>query len=162
VNTVDRHRPAVAGDVPVQLVERGLSRLAEKESNRVGDAVADDDLPIGVARAGNVDVKPVRPAVVDILFFYLKPLSIRVGDVADRDVELGGAALRGVVVERDVAVDSVPLTRESDCQLLGDVERSIGANGEQRIEVADADGATLRARGSREREKSEEERPTKP
>jgi hypothetical protein len=130
VNTVDRHRPAVAGDVPVQLVEGGLSRSGEKESNRVGDAVANDDLPIGVVRTGNVDMEPVRPAVVDILLFHLEPLSIRVGDVADRDVELGGAALRCVVVERDVAVDSVPLTRESDCQLLGDIERSVGANGE--------------------------------
>jgi hypothetical protein len=104
----------------------------------------------------------VRPAVVDILFFHLKPLSIHVGDVADRDVELGGAALRGVLVKRDVAVDSVPASRESDCQLLGDIERSIGPNGEQRIEVADADGASLRARGSRESEESEKERPTKP
>jgi hypothetical protein len=160
VNTVDWHRPAVAGDVPVQLVEGGLSRAGEEESNRVGDAVSNDDLPICVARARDVDVEPVRPAVVDILFFDLKPLTIRVGDVADRDVELGGAALRGVVVERDVAVDSVPLTGEADCQLLGDIERSVGANGEQRIEVADADGTALRARGSREREESEKEGPT--
>ena len=64
------------------------------------------------------------------------------------------------MVERQVAVDSVPLARESDCQLLGDIERSIGVNGEQRIEVADADGASLRARGAREREESEKERPT--
>jgi hypothetical protein len=102
----------------------------------------------------------VRPAVVDILFFHLKPLSIRIGDVANRDVEFGGAALCGVVVERDVAVETFPLTGESDCQLLGDVERSIGPNGKQRIEVADADGASLRARGTREREEKEEERPT--
>jgi hypothetical protein len=102
----------------------------------------------------------VCPAVVDIQLFHFKPLSIRVGDVADRDVELGGAALRSVVVERDVPVDSVPLTRESDRQLLGDIERSVGANGEQRIEVTDADGASLRARGSREREEKEEEGPT--
>ncbi len=160
VHGVDRHRPAVAGDVPVQLVERGLSRGGEEESNRVGDAVADDNLPVGVARAGNVDVEPVGPTLVDALFFYLKSPAIRVGDVADRDVEPDGAALRGVVVERDVAVDSVPLACEADCELFGDIERSIGANGEQRIEVPDADGASLRARGTREREESEKERPT--
>jgi hypothetical protein len=67
--------------------------------------------------------------------------------------------LCGVVVEREVAVDSVPLTGEPDCQLFGDIEGSVGVNGEQRIEVADADGAPLRARGARERE-NEEERPT--
>jgi len=50
------------------------------------------------------------------------------------------------VAERQVADDSVPLTRESDCQLLNDIQRSVGANGEKRIEVADADGAALRAR----------------
>jgi hypothetical protein len=87
-------------------------------------------------------------------------VAARVGDVADGDVELRRAALRGVVVERDVAVESVPLTRESDRQLLGDVERSIGANDEQLIEVADADGAPLRARGRGEREDSEKEGPT--
>jgi hypothetical protein len=102
----------------------------------------------------------VRPPVVRTLFFHLKALAIRVGDVADRDVELRRAALRGVVVERDVAVKSVPLTCESDCQLLGNIERPIGANDEQRIEVADADGASLRARGACEREEDEEECPT--
>jgi hypothetical protein len=86
-------------------------------------------------------------------------VAARVGDVADRDVELRRAALRGVVVERDVAVESFPAARESNRQLLGDVERSIGANGEQRIEVADANGASLRARGSGEREESEKEGP---
>ena len=105
-------------------------------------------------------MKPVRPTVVTALFFYLESLAICVGDVADRDVELCRPALRGVVVERDVAVESVPLTRESDRQLLGYIERPIGANGEQRIEVADADGASLSARGSREREENEKERPT--
>jgi hypothetical protein len=59
------------------------------------------------------------------------------------------------VVEREVAVDSVPLTGEPDRQLLSDIERSVGVNCEQRIEVADADGAALRARGACEREKEE-------
>jgi hypothetical protein len=63
------------------------------------------------------------------------------------------------VLERQVAVDPVPLTGEPDCQLFGDIEGSVGVNGEQRIEVADAERAALRARGAREREK-EEERPT--
>jgi hypothetical protein len=81
----------------------------------------------------------VGPAVVDVRLFHLKPLAAPVGDVADGDVELRRAALRGVVVERDVAIESFPAARESDRQLLGDVERSVGPNGEQRIEVADAD-----------------------
>jgi len=97
----------------------------------------------------------VRPAIVLARLFYVEPAAGRVGDEADGDVEPGRASLRGVVVERDVAVDPVPLTGESDRQLLGDIERSIGVNGEQRIEVADADGAPLRARGAREREKEE-------
>jgi hypothetical protein len=62
------------------------------------------------------------------------------------------------MMEREVADYSVPLSREMDSEPLGDVERSIGMNGEERIEVADADGARLRASGAREREK-EEERP---
>jgi len=42
-----------------------------------------------------------------------------------------------------------------DGELLGDVERSIGMNGEERIVVADAERAALRARGTCEREKEE-------
>jgi hypothetical protein len=90
--------------------------------------------------------------------FYAKPLAIRVSDVADRDVELRRAPLRGVVVEREVAVDSIPLAREADCQRLGDIERSVGVNGEERVEVADADGAALRARRIGEREEEEGEK----
>jgi len=101
----------------------------------------------------------VRPAIVLARLFYVEPAAGRVGDVADSDVKPGRASLGGVVVERDVAVDSVPLPRESDRQLLGDIEGSVGVNGEQRIEIADADGAALGARGACEREK-EEESPT--
>ena len=158
VHSVDRHRPAVAGDVPVQLVERALFAAGVEEANRVGDAVADDDLPIRVARAGNPDAESARPAVVLALFFYTKPLAGRVSDVADRDVELSRAPLGRVVVERKVADDSIPLAREADCELLGDIERSVGVNIDQRIKVADADGAALRARRIRECE--EEQCPT--
>jgi hypothetical protein len=56
VNAVDEHRPIVAGDVPVQLVECGLFVVREEEADRVGDVVADDDLPIGVVRARNPDL----------------------------------------------------------------------------------------------------------
>jgi hypothetical protein len=60
------------------------------------------------------------------------------------------------VLERQIADDAVPLARESNREVLDDVERSVGMNGEQRIEVADADRAPLRARGAREREEEEE------
>jgi hypothetical protein len=146
VYAVDRHRPAVAGDVPVQLVERGLLAVLEEKADRVGDAVADDDLPIRVARTGNPDAERARPAIVLAGLFYPESLATLVGDVAECDVELRSTALRGVVTERQVADDSVPLTCESDCQLFGDVERAISVNGEKRIEVADADGPALRAR----------------
>jgi hypothetical protein len=56
MNAVDEHRPVVAGDVPVQLVERGLLVVCEEEPDRIGDVVADDDLPVGVVRAGNPDL----------------------------------------------------------------------------------------------------------
>jgi hypothetical protein len=159
VYAVHRHRPGVAGDVPVQLIERGLFAVRKEKADRIGDAVADDYLPVGVGRAGNVDVEPVGPAVVQILFFNLEPPAARVGDVADADVEPCGATLRCVVVERQVAIDAVPMSRERERDLLGDVERSIGVNGEQRVEGADADGAFLRARETREREEDESESP---
>jgi hypothetical protein len=134
-----------------------LVAFCEKEADRVGDAVADDDGPVRVPRAGNIDAERASPAVVLAFFFDAKPLAVGVSDVADGDVELRLASLRGVVVERQVADDSVPLTCESDCQLLGDIERAIGVNGEERIEVADANGAFLRARIDGERTEKNEE-----
>ena len=114
--------------------------------------VPDDDCLIRVASTGNPDAERARPAVVLLLFFDLKPPARRVSDVTDGDVELRPTSLPGVLSEGQVADDSVPLTAESDRQRLGDVERSIGVNGEERIEVPDADGAALRARITRERE----------
>jgi hypothetical protein len=57
------------------------------------------------------------------------------------------------VLQGEVADNAVPLSDEPNREVLGDVERAVRVNGEQRIEVADADRAPLRARGSREREK---------
>jgi hypothetical protein len=156
VHAVHRHRPAVAGDVPVQLVECRFTALGEKKSDRVGDAVANDDRLFRIGRAGNPDAEPARPTGVLSFLFDAKPPALGVGDVADDDVELRPASLRGVVLERKVADDSVPLTVESDRQLLSDVERSIGVNCEERIERADANGAVLRARIARERDRPDE------
>jgi hypothetical protein len=123
-----------------------------EEANRIGDAVADDDLPVSVTRAGNPDAEPARPAAVLPFFFYAKRLSGRVSDGADIDVESRPASLRSVVFERQIANDAVPLAREPDGELLGDVERSVGLNGEERIEITDANGAVLlRARITAER-----------
>jgi hypothetical protein len=152
VHTVHRHRPAVAGDVPVQLVERRLVALREEEPYGVSDSVTDDDRLVRVIRTRNPDAERARPAGVLSLLLDAKPAAVRAGNVADGDVELRPASLRGVVAERQVADDSVPLTVEPDCQLLGDIERSVGVNGEQRIEVTDADRAALRARVTGERE----------
>jgi hypothetical protein len=156
VHSVDWHRPAIAGDVPVQLVERAFLAARIVEADRVRDVVADDDRSVRVQGAGNPDAERSRPAVVLAFLLYAERPAGCVSDEADGDVELCRASLRGVVAERQVAVDPVPLAREADCELLGDVERPVGVNGEKRIKVADAYGAALRARGSREREQEEE------
>ena len=83
----------------------------------------------------------------------MKPLAVGVGDVSDSDVELGRATLRSVVMERQISDDPVPLPIEPNRQLLGDVERSVGVDGEERIEVADAERAALRAGVVRKRKR---------
>jgi hypothetical protein len=57
-----------------------------------------------------------------------------------------------VLTERYLTIDSIPLAGEADGELLGDVDRPVGFDGVERIEVADADRALLRARELRERE----------
>ena len=93
-----------------------------------------------------------RPPAVLAAFVDVKPLAVRVGDVSDGDVEPGRATLGSVVMERQIANDPVPLAVEPNGQLLGDVERSVGVDCEERIEVADAERAALRANVTAERE----------
>jgi hypothetical protein len=82
-------------------------------------------------------------------------LAVCIGDRAVLDVELGRAALGGVVMEREVAIEPVPRPREADGQLLDDVERSILVDGEERVELPDPDVARLRARPRGERAENE-------
>jgi hypothetical protein len=60
------------------------------------------------------------------------------------------------VLQRQIADDAVPLTDESNRQVLDDVQVTVGMNDQLRIEVADAYRAPLRARGSRERAEEKE------
>jgi hypothetical protein len=120
------------------------------------DAVADDDLSIGIVRARHPDAQADRPAVVLPFLLYSKRCAARLGDLEDVDVKPGRASLRGIVLKRQIANDSVPLAREANREVLDDVECAVGMNGELRIEVADADRPPLRARGAREREEEKE------
>jgi hypothetical protein len=120
------------------------------------DAVADDDLAIRIVGARHPDAQPDRPAVVLLFLFYSERRAARLGDAEDVDVEPGRAPLRGIVLQRQIADDAVPPARESNREILDDVECAVGMNGELRIEVADADRAPLRARGAREREEEKE------
>jgi hypothetical protein len=119
-------------------------------------AVTDDDFPIRVAGTGHPDAQPDRSAVVPLLPLYTKGFAAGVGDGEDVDVELRRASLRRVVLEREIALESVPRARKANREILDDIERAIGVNGEQRIEITDADRAPLRARGSRERAEEKE------
>ena len=102
--------------------------------------------------AWNRDTKSARPAVVAGGFLDAKRLSILVGDGENFEVELLRAFSCGVVAQREVADDLIRFGREPDCQLLNDIERSVGVDGEDRIKVADAIGAILCARDRSERE----------
>lgn len=148
---VDLHRPRVAGNVPVQLVELADVARFVKEPDRVANAVSDDDGAIRVVRAGDVDVVAAGPAVVDRLVLDDQRLAGVVGDAAVLDAELGGATLRRVVVKGEVAIEPVPRPREADGEPLDYVERSILVDGEERVKLPQAYVAFLRARRLDER-----------
>jgi hypothetical protein len=61
------------------------------------------------------------------------------------------------LTKRYLTVDPVPLANEANRELLGDIDRAVSVDGIERIEVADADRALLRARKLREREEQEED-----
>src|SRR5437016_2469252 len=92
VNAVDEHRPLVAGDVPVKLVESAAGTRREEKADRIAHAIADDDSAIRVSGTGNVDVVSTRPAAIHRLMFDDERLTGRVGDGAVLNVELGRAS----------------------------------------------------------------------
>ena len=49
-------------------------------------------------------------------------------------------------MQQDVAIDSVPLPIEANGERLDDVEGAVGVDGEQRVEIAEANGTFLRTR----------------
>jgi hypothetical protein len=161
MDAVDRHRPLVAGDVPVKLVDGAGYAVGEEIPDRVSDLVVNDDGAIGVDRGRNVNVEAPRPPV-DGGILDDEGSAIYFGNRCADDVQFSRAALGGVVVEREIPIDPVPGAVETDRQRLGYVERSVATDGEQRIEVADANGAALRARRTGERaEKEADERASK-
>jgi hypothetical protein len=109
-----------------------------------------DDGAVGVFRSRNVDVKPARPATVLALVLDAQRLAGRVSDGAVFYIQPGRPALSGVVMERQIAIDPVPLTLEADGELLDNVERAIGIDGEQRVVIPNANGTLLRLRVSGE------------
>jgi hypothetical protein len=129
MHTIDRHVPAVAGDVPKELVDRPRLAPGVVEPDRVVDPVADDDLSIGIVRARHPYAQPDGPAVVLLFLLYSKRSAARLGDVEDVDVEPGRASLRGIVLKRQIADDAVPLARESNREVLEDIECAVGLNG---------------------------------
>jgi hypothetical protein len=96
-------------------------------------------------------VVSARPAVVHPLVLDTERLAGSVGNRTIIDVELRAAALRGLVLEGEIAVESVPGAIEADGERLDDVECAIPVDCEQRIEVADANRSPLRARRLDER-----------
>lgn len=111
----------------------------------------DDDGPLGVVRARDVDVISAGLTAVERLVLDDERRARPICNWPVFDVEPGGAALGGVVLEREIAVDAVPRSVEAKRDALSYVEGAVTVNGEQRREVANADGAALTAGATGER-----------
>src|SRR5205814_6426559 len=62
VHAVDRHRPGVAGDIPIQLVDLTSLARTEEKANCILHTVPDDHSAVRVLRAWTVDVVSALPA----------------------------------------------------------------------------------------------------
>jgi hypothetical protein len=100
---------------------------------------------------------PASPAAIELLVLHDERLAGGVGDRPVLDVELGGAALSGVVMEREIAIDPVPCAVEADRNALDYIETTVSLDGEQRIEALDANAAVLRPRATCQRGEEEGE-----
>ena len=122
---VDGNRPIVAGYVPVELgvIVAIISATTIEEADAVANLVIDVDDARGVDRAGNVDLQiAVGSGLARIV---LQLVSVFVGDAQDIEKERVVGALGSGILDRNGAVNAVPLADESECDFFADQGRAI-------------------------------------
>ena len=144
---VDGNRPIVAGDVPVELV------VAIEEADAVANGVVDVDDARRVDRVGNIDFQIAIGA--GLAGIVLQLVSVFVGDARDIEKERVVGAVRSGILDRNGAVNAVPLADESQGDFFADQGRAIGGDGDGVLEIGDAPVAGLGGGGGGEREQRE-------
>ncbi len=117
LGVIDRHRPVVAGDVPVELV------VVFEITDAVANGVADFDGARSVFGVRNVDFQVAETA--GGFGFILQLLSGSVGDRGDIKKERVVRPPGAWILDRNSAVDAVPLADENEADPLLHHRRTI-------------------------------------
>src|SRR6202162_4250140 len=126
---IDRNWPVVAGDIPVELV------VTFKIAYAVADDVIDLHCPRRVDRVGNVNFQIAIAAGSRGLILQL--LTRAISDGLDIQEQRVVCSLRTGIIDRNGAVNSVPLPDEDEADALFDQRRSIAADRDHILEVGD-------------------------
>ena len=126
---VDREDPAVAGHVPIELVE-----LVEAAELAIG-AVAD---PVDVRAGRHIAVgSPSLMRTPPLIRLFAGPDRLPIeGGVNELEADANIAASRGAIADRKVAKDAVidPDILDRDPDRLGDVDRPVLQDGDIAVE----------------------------
>ncbi len=126
---IDRHRPVVAGDIPVKLV------VVFEITDAVADDVADLHRARGVHRVRDVDFQIAIAA--GSLGLVLQLLAGAVGDRRDIQKQRVVRAARAGILDRDGAVNAVPLADEDEIDALLHQCRAVIADQDGVLKVGD-------------------------
>ena len=146
-SVVDGNRPIVAGHVPVELGV--IIVVATEEADAIADGVIDVDDARRIDRAGNVDLEIAVGSGLAGIVFQL--VSVFVGDAQDIDKERVVGSLRSGILDRNGAVNAVPLADESQGDFFADQGGAVGGDGDGVLEIGDAPVAGLGRGGGGER-----------
>ena len=146
---IDRHRPVVAGDVPVELVV-----IFE-----ITDAVADNVVDLHRARGvdGVRDIDFQIAVVAGSFGFVLQLLSGAVGDGGDIQKQGVVRASRAGIFDRDGAMNAVPLADKDELDALLNQGGAISADRDDVLKVGNPP-ALCKERERQDDEASEEQK----
>src|ERR1700692_272045 len=149
---VDRHRPVVAGYVPVELgVTVAVSVAAAvtpEEANAVAHHIIDVDDARGVDRAGNIDFEiAVGTGLTRIVFKFVPVL---VGHAHNLEKEGVVGSFGAGIFDRNRAMDAVPLDDEGEGDFFADEGGAVGGDRDGVLEIGYAPVARLGGSNRRE------------
>src|ERR1700686_2843102 len=143
---IDRHRPVIAGYVPVELgvtiiVVIVSDAVTPEEADAVAHRIINVDDARGVDRSGYIDFEiAVGPRFARIVFQLVPVL---VGNAHDLEKERVVGSFGSGIFDGNGPMDAVPLADEGECDFFADQGGAVGGDRDSVLEIGDTPTAYL-------------------